>query len=141
VQAQQRIRATLQKFGVSRISFEEDFEDCELVVRFQYGDYPVAMPVDYGKLAELYLTEDPWSHRKRKSRAEWEEDKRQVAYRAASSLLEDYLKAMVTIVEMGVSTFEEVFISHFVAKNGQRLGDYFKARLPEVVAGKALPEG
>lgn len=141
VRAQQRIRATLQKFGVSRIAFDEDFKACELVVRFIYKEYPVSLPVDYARLAELYLEEDPWTTRKFKSRDEWEADKREVAYRAAFSLIEDYLKSMVTIVEMGVFSFEEIFVSYFIDKRGKRLGEYFKAKLPELVAGKALPEG
>lgn len=141
-QAQARIQATLRKFGVSRISFEEDFEQCTLTVRLQYKDYPVSIPVDYGRLAEIYLEEDPYTSRKRMTRQAWEDGKREVAYRAAFSLLEDYLKSMVTIVEMGVFSFEEIFVSYFVGPGGKRLGEIFKQRLPALISGQlALGEG
>ena len=142
MQAQARIQGTLQKFGVSRIAFEQDFVARTLTVRLQYKEYPVCIPVEYGRLAELYIKEDPYTTRKRMTRGEWEAAKREVAYRAAFSLLEDYLKSMSTIVEMGVFSFEEIFVSYFVGPGGKRLGTFFKARLPELVSGRlALGEG
>lgn len=129
-QAQERIRKTLMKFGVQRIGFDEDFEARRIIVRFKYNNAPISMPVDYGKLGEVYIKNDPYTYRKRGTRADWEAHKHEVAHRASYSLLEDYIKAMVTIVTMGISTFEEVFLSHFTGPGGVRLGDVMARRLP-----------
>lgn len=140
--AQERIRKTLIKFGVDRISFDEDFKNKTLSIHFQYRDFPVTIPIDINALAETYLDADPYTYRKRGTRTEWEERIKETAERAAFSLLDDFVKGMVLMAEMGVFSFEEIFISYFVGKNGKRLGEEFKECLPQWVAGqKALTEG
>lgn len=140
--AQQRIRDTLMKFGVDMISFGEDFSKFEVVVSFKYQDYPVCIPVNYHDLAQLYIDEDPYNYRKRGTREDWEAKKREVAYRATYSLLDDFLKSLITIVELGAFSFEEIFVSYFVNKDGQRLGEMLKANLPALIKGQlALTEG
>lgn len=139
--AQRRIREMLQQFGVQRVAFDEDFEHATLAVMFKYNDYPVRLPVDYGKLAHMYIDDDPWTSRKRVSEEDWIHSKREIAYRAAFSLLEDFLKGLVTMVEMEVFSFEEIFISYFTNNQGQRFGEVFVKRLPEFMAGKALMPG
>lgn len=141
-QAQERIRKTLMKFGVSRISFDEDFEKRIVIVKFTYKNFPITMPVDYGRLAEVYMKEDPWSYRKRGFKVDWEAQKREIAHRASYSLLDDYIKSMVTMVSMGISSFEEVFLSHFTGPTGLRLGDVLVKRLPEYTeTGQLALEG
>ncbi|MCK4739056.1 MAG: hypothetical protein KAT46_03830 [Deltaproteobacteria bacterium] len=135
--AQGRIRKILLKFGVSSIGFNEDIENTEVVVNFKYRDYPVVVPVNYGKLADLYIEESPWTYRMRKTRSEYETRMHDTAYRASFSLLEDFIKASITTVEMGMFSFEEVFVSHFVTPDGVRLGEVFKHRLPDFINGQA----
>lgn len=139
--AQKRIRALLQKFGVDRISFDEDFRACEISIKFLYDDYPVKLPVSYTVLADMYLEEDPWTHRKTKSEDEWIAEKREVAYRASFSVLEDFLKGSITMVTMGLFSFEEAFIGHFVNSEGQRLGEVLAPKLQSFFNGQlALKE-
>ena len=134
--AQKRIREMLLKFGVDRIIFDDNFKQFELAVMFVYKDYPVRLPVNYGKLAEMYLKEDPYTSRKHCARDEWDADKRDIAYRASFSLLEDFLKGLVTMVEMDIFSFEEIFISYFTDNQGQRLGEVLLKNLPELIKGK-----
>lgn len=131
--AQRRIREMLLKFGVDRIIFDDDFKQFELAVMFVYKDYPVRLPVNYGKLAEMYLKEDPYTSRKHCVQDEWEADKRDIAYRASFSLLEDFLKGLVTMVEMEIFSFEEIFIAYFTNSQGQRLGQVLVKNLPDLI--------
>ncbi len=141
VRAQKRIRDMLMKFGVSRIGFDDDFMEFRLTVKFIYKDYPVSLPVDYGKLAQLYLKDDPYTHRKLMNRDQWEAAKRDTAYRAAFSLIEDFLKSLITIVELGIFSFEEIFFAYFLDNQGQRLGEVLVKKLPDLVLGqKALKD-
>lgn len=136
IRAQGRIRQMLMKFGVDRIIFDEDFGAATFTIKFKYRDYPVSMPIDYGKLAKMYLEEDTWTSRKRVSRVVWEEEKKRVAYNASFSLLEDFLKSLITIVELGVFSFEEIFISYFTDNRGNRFGDVLTKRLPDFMSGR-----
>ncbi len=142
VGAQVRIRKMLMKFGVDRIIFDEDFNKAEICVKFKYKDYPVSMPINYGSLSRLYIKEDPWTARRRCSQSEWEHDKRTIAYNASFSLLDDFLKGLIIIVEMGVFSFEEIFVSYFTDKQGHRLGEILTKKLPDFISGRlALTEG
>lgn len=143
VEAQQRIRKTLLKFGVDRIIFDEDFKNFTIFVKFQYKDYPVSIPINYDQVAKRYQKEDPYNpSRRRIDRAEWENRHRQTAYKASLSILEDFIKSMIMVVELGVFSFEEIFFSCFQSANGQRMGEIIKKQLPDIIrGGLALPEG
>lgn len=140
--AQKRIRETLQKFGVQRIGFDDDFENLELMIRFIYKDFPVSLPVNYGELADLYLDAKPHTYRMRLTEAEYVAKKRETAYRAAYSMLEDYLKSMVTLIELGAFSFEEIFLSYFTDNKGVRFGETLVPKIREIAEGRlALSDG
>lgn len=140
--AQQRIRDTLIRFGVSRIIFDEDFENNVLSVKFTFKNLPVVLPINHKRLAEAYIKADPWTRRKSQSKDAWHEKKRDIACRASFSLLEDFIKSMVLMVEIDMFSFEEIFMSHFINEKGERLGDMIAHRLPEFVSGGlALTDG
>lgn len=142
VQAQARIRQMLIKFGVDRLRFDEDMQKREVKVEFIYKEYPVSLPINIDKLAAMYLKDDPWNVRRRMNRAAWEAEKRRIAQNACFSLIEDFLKGLITIVELGVFSFEEIFVSYFVDNKGRRIGEMLAKRLPALVSGRlALPEG
>lgn len=142
IRAQSRIRDVLRKFGVDRVGFDDDFKEGEVVIRFEYNNLRVAVPVNYGRLSLIYLQDDPWTSRKFKSEKEWIDDKRQVAYKAAFSVLEDFLKSMITMVETDTFTFEDVFLSYFTDSMGVRLGEVLAPRLLDFTEGNlALASG
>ena len=132
--AMKRIRDTLRKFGVSSISFIEHYEQKTVEVAFKYKQYPVAIPLDYGKLAERFMERDPYNRsRKRIKKDEWENRWKETAYNASFSILEDILKSLTTVVELGVFSFEEIFFCSFVGPDGKRLGERLTAELPRMV--------
>ncbi len=142
VHAQQRIRKTLIKFGVDRIMFDEDFKAFTVYMKFRYKEYPVCIPVNYDYVARKFMKAAPYSYRGRSSKERWEQKHRDKAYRASFSIIEDFIKGMITLVELGVFTFEEIFISYFIGPNEKRLGEYLVKKLPEFVGGRlALTEG
>ena len=74
LKAQMSIRKMLQKFGVDRIGFDEDFKNFTIVVYFTYNNFPISIPVNYKDLSEMYIKDDPWTHRRRCTQEEWEKD-------------------------------------------------------------------
>lgn len=140
--AQERIKNALKKFGVSAISFEEDFEKSIITLRFKYKDYPVSIPIDHGALAKAYMERDPWTTSRHRTMKKWKERYTNTAYRASFTMLENYIKPMLLMAETGLFSFEEIFISFFVDRDGKRLGEEFKRCMPEWVSGqRALTEG
>ena len=142
LKAQMGIRKMLQKFGVDRVGFDEDFVNFTIVVYFTYNKFPVSIPINYKDLSEMYIEDDPWTHRRRCTKEEWEKDKREIAYRASFSMINDFLKGLITMIELGAFTFEEIFMSYFTDNNGVRLGEVLVKKLPDFCAGQlALGSG
>lgn len=139
--AQSRIRNMLNNFGVDRVLFDENFKNRELAICFEYNNYPIALPIKYGDMAESAMKENPYNNYHRKSKSEWEKNHREIAYSAAFSIMEDFLKSLITIVEMGVFTFEEIFVSYITDNQGRRLGEHFIKVLPEMVSGQLALTG
>ena len=121
--AQGRIKELLRKFGVQMVTVADDFEAHEVYIIFKYRNIPVKIPLNYGRLALKWLEDQPYAYRMRSTRAEYEARIKETAYRASYSILEDFLKAMVTMVDLGIRTFEEVFLADFDTAEGQRFGE------------------
>lgn len=134
--AQARIRTMLHRFGVDALSFTENIREREISVNFVYDGYPVKLLVDYGALSLTYIDDAPYSSRMRRTRKQYEEEKLKVAYRASFSLLQDYLKGTLTMVELNATPFAEAFLSNFVNNKGERLGSIITPQLKDFVSGR-----
>lgn len=131
MKAQGRIQATLRKFGVGRIIFDDDVENKKITISFKYKDMPVSLPLDYGDLAKKFSEQDPYTSRKRGTRPDYEFKLSEQAYKAAYSMLDDLIKSMISIVNLGAYEFEEIFLGFFVNNNGVRVADIIVPRLKE----------
>ena len=129
VAAEQRIKALLKKFGVQMVSITDDYEHETLMVLFKYRNMPAKVPMGYGALAKKWLAEQPYSRRRHKSKADYEVNIKATAYRAAFSVLEDLLKATVTLVDLGFKSFEEVFLADIVMEGEKRVIEIMRPRL------------
>lgn len=137
-----RIRSMLLKFGVKSLSWKEDIENLVIAVEFTYKDYRLSLPVDYGKLAKVYMEAAPQPWNARKSKKQYEAEKLETASRAAYSLLQDYLKGTLVMVELNAISFEEAFIGSFIDTQGRRLGTILVPQLKAYTSGQlALTEG
>lgn len=136
IKAQQRIRQTLMKFGVDRLAFNENFNEFQVAVQFEYNGYPVDVPLNYKDLAEKFVEKDPWTSKKRCSEDKWNEKKRETAYNASFAVLEDFIKSVITFIDLGVITFEEAFFAHFIGADGERFGKTIIKELPKLIKGQ-----
>ena len=125
-----RIKKLLEKFKVSQVNFGEDFERNEIRVTFTLKEVPVCLPVNYGSLADKYRSCDPYS----KDEAAY----LKMATNASYAVIEDYLKAMLTMHELGIMSLEEIFLPNLLTDGGLRLGERIRAKLPDVLSGKLL---
>ena len=139
--AQGRIQATLRKFGVNRIIFDDDIENCTINIMFQYNNLPVSLPVNYRVLGEKFLAEQPYTSRRRGSRADYEFAMYEKAFKASYAMLEDLVKSMISIVNVGVYSFEEVFLGFFMGKDGRRVSEVLVPQLQNFSSKFLLTEG
>jgi len=56
-----------------------------------------------------------------------------MAENAAYAVIEDYLKAMLTMHELGIMTLEEIFLPNLVTNNGLRLSDRLRDQMPKLL--------
>ena len=127
--AKNRIHRILEKFGVDQINLSENFRTNEVRVSFTYENIPVSIPVNIRALAELY------------EESNWEsipEVRIKKAKNAAFAIIEDYLKAMLTMHELNIMSTAEIFMPNLVGKGGVRLGEMIANQLPDFLEGKKL---
>jgi len=60
--------------------------------------------------ADLYLRENPWHNRRRCSEDEWRDKALQQGMVAVNSILRDWVKGQIMVVETGLTEFRHVFL-------------------------------
>jgi hypothetical protein len=60
--------------------------------------------------AQIWLKENPYTYRCRRSRVEYEQGALEQGHVAVNSILRDWIKGQVTAVECGILSFEAVFV-------------------------------
>lgn len=135
--AKGRIEKILMKFNVSQINFGEDYDRQEIRVSFVFKEIPVTIPINYKDLAIIFLEQsghDTWEYasdnKKQKNLGQ--------AKNAAFASIEDYLKAMLTMHQLGIMSIEEIFLPNIAGRDGIRLIEKLRPRLSEVLNGKLL---
>jgi hypothetical protein len=142
MKAQGRIQQILRKFGIQRIVFDDDIENNTITIIFKFQDIPVKIPVNYKELAQKFMDVEPWNSRRRCSSEEYEFKIAEKAYKASYSMLEDLIKSMISIVNLGAFSFEEIFLGFFMGKDGKRVSEVLVPQLNGFKgAGFQLTEG
>lgn len=113
----------LRKFGCSNFGVMNDWERGVVIVQFSWKERRVSIEASWRGYAELWLKENPWSHRTRKTRQAHEMIARKKGEMAVPSVLRDWIKGQVTAVEIGLMPFEHAFLPHMLTNDGGRLVD------------------
>lgn len=109
----------LQKFGCESVGFMDDFADHSVLLAFRHRGRPVQLKASAKGWAQMYLKANPWSSRKRGSRADHEQAALRQGQIAINSILRDWVKGQITAVECGILSFEAVFMPYMLTDNGQ----------------------
>jgi len=142
MQSEARIKSSLRKFGVGMIVIADDIDNSIISIMFKYNGLPVSLPVDYGKLAGRFMEDKPHTSRTRSTLDNYEFKMKKQAHSAAYSIMEDFIKSMISMVETDIFTFEEVFLPFFVGKDGKRVAEVMIPQLSTFKgAGFLLTEG
>lgn len=112
------IQKMLRQFGCSKFASGEDFETSELFIQFEHRGRMVNMKASSRGYAKAWLKENPWTPRRKGTKAQHEAKALKIGSTAVCSILRDWVKGQVTAIEIGMLTFEGAFLSHMMLPSG-----------------------
>lgn len=118
------IQKILGRFGCDNYGIMQKRAEQVTLLQFEWHGRTVQVPANWGGYATTWLREHPHTSRMRSTQAEYRERAMEIAQIAVCSVLRDWVKAQVTMVECQLMTLEEVFMPHMLLPNGQRLVEH-----------------
>ena len=140
--AGQRARAEITKilrhFGCEEIGFADRFEQQEVLLYFKHRGRQVQLGASAKGWAQMFLKDQPWTHRHRSTRQDYEQAALRQGHVAVNSILRDWIKGQVTAVECGILSFEAVFMPFMLTHDGRPLIERVNDLLPEPTEPKVV---
>ncbi len=130
MRAREEILKILQRFGAESVGFMDEFDTHTVILAFTLHGQPVQLRASAQGWAAAYLRENPWTHRRRYERTEWEQRALDQGMSAVNSILRDWVKGQITAIETGILTFEHVFMPFMLASDGRPLLEHARKLLP-----------
>ena len=119
--AREEITKILRRFGCESVGFMDDFEKHEVLLAFTHRGRPMQLRASAKGWAQLYLKENPYTHRRKGTRIEHEQAALRQGHIAVNSILRDWIKGQITAVECGIVSFEAVFMPYMLTADGRPL--------------------
>ncbi len=127
------IQKVLRHFGCNKFGTMLDDEHGELLLQFEWQGKAVSVKASFRGYAAAWLKENPYSHRRRSSKIEWERKAMDIGSVAIYSVLRDWIKGQVVAVETGILSFEGAFLGQILLPSGMTV-------LEHVESKKLLPQ-
>lgn len=142
--ARDDISTMLQRFGCESVGIMDDYANHDVILAFRHRGVNMQMHASAKGWAQAWLKENPWSGHRRTPRIDYEQAALKQAHFAVNSMLRDWVKAQVSIIETGILSFEAVFMPYMLTTDGRPLIERVKESnmLPQHDAPKvvALPK-
>jgi hypothetical protein len=121
MRAREEIRKILLRFGCESIGFMDDNMRHEVLLAFTHRGRQIQMTVSANGWAAMWLKENPYNGRRRRTRHEYEQAALAQGRIAVNSILRDWVKAQITIIESGIVSFEAVFMPFMLTNDGRTM--------------------
>lgn len=118
------IQKLLRQFGCKKFGSFIDEDEQILTVQFVHRGKTVSIPASMRGYAAAWLQAHPYTSRMKKTKVEHERQALEKASVAVYSVVRDWVKANVTLVETGIMSFEGAFLGQILLPNGQTILDY-----------------
>uniref|UniRef100_A0A6M3J3I2 Uncharacterized protein n=2 Tax=viral metagenome TaxID=1070528 RepID=A0A6M3J3I2_9ZZZZ len=122
------IQKILRAFGCTKFATGEDFDQGEVFVQFEHRGQMIHLKASAKGYATAWLRENPYTHRRRASRQEYEQKALEIGSIAIYSILRDWVKGQMTAIETGILSFESAFLAHIMLPSGNSLIEEIKAK-------------
>lgn len=119
--ARDEITKVLRRFGCESVGFMDDFDKHEVLLAFTHRGRQVQLRASAKGWAQMFLKAEPWTHRRRGQRHEYEQGALRQGHVAVNSILRDWIKGQMTAVECGILSFEAVFMPYMLTSDGRPL--------------------
>lgn len=141
MRAREEIRKILSRFGCESIGFMDDNARHEVLLAFTHRGRQIQLNVSARGWAQMWLKENPYSVHRHMTRHEYEQKALQQGRIATNSILRDWVKAQITIIESGIVSFEAVFMPFMLTADGRTVIERIKDSnlLPSPEAPKVIP--
>ena len=113
------LQKILRGFGCAQFGTWNDEEAATVTVQFKYRGNQVSVTGSSKGYAAAWLKENPWTHRRKVSRADYEKKALNIGRIAIYSMLRDWIKGQVTAVECGILSFEGAFLGQMLLPSGK----------------------
>ena len=120
------LQKVLDRFGCDNFGMMTKNNEGVTLITFTHKDRPITIEASWKGYAGAWLKENPWNHRRRMDRSAWESKAIAHGKIAVPSMIRDWVKAQVTMIEIGAMDFEEVFLSHIMLPTGRRVIDHVR---------------
>lgn len=117
----------LTYFGCDRYGHMHDQAAGQLLVQFTHKGRNVSVAASFRGYANAWLKENPYGPRRSGTKAQYEAKALAQAKISVCSILRDWIKAQVTMVEVGALSFEAAFLGQLVLGNGKSVLDHAAA--------------
>lgn len=121
--AKLEIEDLLLNFGCTGFGSYENVEREEVLVQFVYRGQEVSVSASYRGWAETWLEANPWTSRKRISKADWRTRAIGQGRLAVWSVLRDQLKGHLTAVLCGINSTKHAFLPWMVTDDGRTVAE------------------
>ena len=121
--ARDEITKILQRFGCESVGFMDNFEDHSILLAFNHRGKQIQLTASGKGWAALYLKENPYTHRRKGTRIEYEAKALKQGMIAINSILRDWVKGQITAVECGMLSFGAVFMPYTLTNDGRTIYD------------------
>jgi len=106
-----QIEKILTGFGATQYGHFIDDEQGLVQIVFKYQAHKVKLEASVKGYAELYLKEHPYNNRYRVTFKQHQQRALEQARTSVYSILRDWIKSQIMLVESGLTTFEQVFFA------------------------------
>jgi hypothetical protein len=101
----------------------DNFNEHSVLLAFTHRGRPFQLNASAKGWAQLWLRENLYSNRCRRSRTDYEQEALKQGHVAVNSVLRDWIKGQITAIECGVLSLEAVFMPFMLTTDGRPLHD------------------
>lgn len=130
--AYQEIQKILDRFGCDNFGMMTKNAEGRTLITFTHRGRNICVEASWGGYAQAWMKAHPYSTRMRCDHNEWNQRALDKGKLAVPSMIRDWVKAQVMMIEIGAFEFEEAFLSHIMLPSGRRVIDIAKDRILQI---------
>lgn len=126
--AREEATRLLRRLGASSVGWMDDYDKAEVLLAFTHRGRPVQFRASAKGWAAMFLRAEPWTSRRKSTKASYEASALRQGHIAISSVIRDWVKGQMTAIECGAMSFEGAFLAHILLPDGRTVMEHAAER-------------